>query len=176
MALFGLEAPRESGFPVARRRNRATFRKPHKKMKLTRIFAPEHNSRIADLSLLTLRIWLGSTMLVIHGWPKLSNFGQYAEKFPDVFGLGSTASLALATFAEAFCSVLLIFGAITRFAALMLAFTMLVAFGVGHQFALTGANPGELAFIYMAGFVTILLAGPGRYSMDAAMFSRGTRP
>jgi uncharacterized membrane protein YphA (DoxX/SURF4 family) len=29
-----------------------------------------------------------------------------------------------------------------------------------------GEGSGEMAFIYLAGFVALLIAGPGRYSFD----------
>jgi len=43
---------------------------------------------------------------------------------------------------------------------------MAVAFFAVHGGALTGEGNGEMAFIYMAGFVALLIAGPGRYSFD----------
>ena len=62
----------------------------------------------------------------------------------------------------------------TRIAAIFLAVTMAVAFYKGHGGVLIAppdAAPdfrtGEMAFIYLAGFVTIFLAGAGRFSLDA---------
>jgi putative oxidoreductase len=43
---------------------------------------------------------------------------------------------------------------------------MSVAFFLVHKMALKGPMSGEMAFIYLAGFVTVLLAGPGRFSVD----------
>lgn len=73
----------------------------------------------------------------------------------------------MAIFAEVVCSVLLIVGLFTRFAALSLAITMAVAFFIAHNGQLTGAKPGELAFVYLAGFLTLLFAGGGKFSADA---------
>jgi putative oxidoreductase len=53
-----------------------------------------------------------------------------------------------------------------RLAAIPLVITMAVAFFAVHGGALTGEGNGEMAFIYMAGFVALLIAGPGRYSFD----------
>ena len=138
-----------------------------------RLFAPPLGGFATDAAMLVLRLWLGLTMLLNHGLGKLTNFGDMSAKFLDLFGIGSTASLALAVFAEAFCSALLVIGLVTRFAALNLVATMLVAFTMAHQMKLTGERNGELAFIYLAGYVTLLIAGPGRYSADACLFRKG---
>jgi putative oxidoreductase len=78
-------------------------------------------------------------------------------------------SLGLAVFAEVLCAGLLVVGLLTRFAALNLVVTMCVAFFVVHGAALSGESSGELAFIYLAGFVVLLVAGGGRYSVDHAL-------
>jgi putative oxidoreductase len=137
-----------------------------------RLFAPETNPACFDFALLILRLWLGLTMLLNHGVGKLANFSEVKSKFPGLFGLSPEVSLGLAVFAEVFCSALLVAGLITRFAALNLVVTMAVAFCVAHGMALSGEKSGELAFIYLAGFITLLLAGPGRFSVDACLFAR----
>ena len=119
-----------------------------------------------ELGLLILRAWLGLTMLINHGIPKLMKFNEMAEKFADPFGIGAKASLALAVFAEVICSTLLVVGFFTRFAALALAITMGVAFATVHKWALSGPASGELAFMYLAGFLALVFMGAGRYSVD----------
>lgn len=119
-----------------------------------------------DLGLLVLRVSLGLPMLLLHGMMKLQNFNTMAPKFLPLFGLPSNVSLGMAIFAEVVCSVLLILGLFTRFAALNLAITMSVAFFIAHNAKFTGEKPGEMAFMYLVGFVTLLCAGGGRYSLD----------
>ena len=125
--------------------------------------------RSSDLALLVLRVWLGISLLALHGWAKLTNFSSMAGRFPDPLGIGPKGSLALAIFAEVLCAVLLALGLATRFAALVLIVLLAVAFLLVHGRALSGAGSGEMAFIYLAGFVTVFLAGPGRYSVDAKL-------
>lgn len=124
----------------------------------------------ADAGLLVLRLWLGLSLLLLHGKAKLLGFAELSQKFPDPLGVGSTTSLALAAFAEVACSSLVVLGLVTRFAALSAALTMGVAFFLVHKASLeTGSGSGELAFIYLAGFVTLLIAGPGCLSADACL-------
>ena len=121
-----------------------------------------------ELGQLILRGWLGLTMLLNHGIPKLMKFNELVGNFPDPLGVGSKVSFGMALFAEVLCSALLVVGFFTRFAALVLAVTMGVAFAMVHHWKLGGEHPGELAFMYLAGFLTILFTGAGRYSVDGA--------
>ena len=112
-----------------------------------------------DGALLFLRLFIGGMMLS-HGWAKLASFSTLSATFPDPLGVGSTLSLLLILFAEVGCSCLLIFGLMTRLAALPLMFGMLMAFFVIH-----GADPfavRELPLLY----VFLLWGGAGSYSLD----------
>jgi putative oxidoreductase len=135
-----------------------------------KLFAPGNDTFFASLGLLVLRVWLGGTLLVNHGLEKLMNFKSMSGGFPDPFGLGHTASFTLVVFAEAVASTLLVLGLVTRFAALVTAFSMAVAFIYAHKMVLSGNHSGELAFIYLGGFVTLFLAGPGAISLDKVVF------
>ena len=73
-----------------------------------------------DFALLVLRIWIGGTLLLNHGWSKLANFSGMSTRFGDPLHIGHPTSLALAVFAEVICSLLLIVGFATRFAALVI--------------------------------------------------------
>ena len=135
-----------------------------------KLFAPGNDSFPTSLGLLALRFWLGATMLINHGTGKLKGFGTMASGFPDPLGIGHTPSYVLVVLAEFFASILLISGLVTRFAALMLSVNMTVAFFVVHKASLTGEHSGELAFIYLAGYAALLLAGAGRISLDKVFF------
>jgi putative oxidoreductase len=133
--------------------------------------------RSPDIALLILRVWIGLSMLYLHGWGKLSNFSRMAGSFADPLGIGSKASLGLAVFGEVVCSLLLIFGLFSRLAALGGMVTMSVAFFLVHKSSLArGPSSGELAFIYLAAFVALFVAGPGRFSVDERMGGKGSRP
>jgi putative oxidoreductase len=121
--------------------------------------------RNTDLALLLLRVWLGGSMLVLHGWPKLQQLVMGNFKFADPIGIGEAPSLILAVSTEAVGSLLLILGLFGRLGALLLTSTMAVAFAMVHQMKLAGPQSGELAFVYLAGFLVILIAGSGKYAI-----------
>ena len=125
----------------------------------------------SDIALLILRIALAAQMLTAHGWGKLMSFSENADKFPDPLHVGNTTSAVLAILGEVVCSILLILGLFTRPAAIGSAITMAVAFLLVHGGKLSGEGNGELAFLYLVGFLVILIAGPGRFSLDEVLRS-----
>lgn len=126
-----------------------------------------------DLGLLILRLFLGLTMLIAHGigkWGRL--FGGGEIQFSDPFGVGDTASLAMAVFAEVICSLLLALGLLTRWALLPLIITMAVAAFIIHIADDFGIM--ERALLYGVGYVTLFHTGPGKYSIDYFLKNRKT--
>ena len=131
--------------------------------------------RSVDAGLLVLRLWLGLSLALLHGRGKLMGFSEMAPKFADPIGLGPHVALALTVFAEVVCALLLALGLFTRFAAAVLVILMSVAFLLVHKGALSGPASGEMAFIYLAAFVTLLITGAGRFSVDAKLSGPATR-
>ena len=128
------------------------------------IFNPGTYPKNINFVLLLLRLAVGILMLT-HGMGKFSTlFGEGPIQFPDPIGVGATASLALAVFAEVFCSMLLIFGIGTRLAAIPLLITMLVAALIVH--ANDGFGRQELPLLYSAIYFVIAIAGAGKISID----------
>lgn len=122
------------------------------------------NLRNTDIGLLIFRVFLSGLMLT-HGVPKFVDFFTSDElKFADPIGIGEGLSFGLTVFAEFVCSIFIIFGFITRIASLPLIFTMIVAAFVVH-----GNDPfanKEMALLFLAGYILIFLAGPGKFSLD----------
>ncbi|MGA2030513.1 MAG: DoxX family protein [Verrucomicrobiota bacterium] len=137
---------------------------------IKKLFAPGNDSTLTSFGLLVLRLWLGLAMFLNHGFDKLNHFSTHAAKFPDPLGIGSAPGLMLVTFAETAGALLLVFGLLTRFAALTLAIDLGVAVLMVHKAASGG---GELAFIYLAGYVALLIAGGGKFSVDKSLFGKG---
>lgn len=124
-----------------------------------------------DIYLLLFRLALGGLMLM-HGVPKIGKFFEPELKFADPIGLGMGTSLALAVFAEVICSFTLILGLWTRFSAIPLVITMLVAAFIVHAGDPFGKQ--EFPLLYALGYLSIFFSGPGKYSLDAWLERRNT--
>lgn len=116
-----------------------------------------------NVALLILRVTAG-VLMAHHGYQKLTKFSEIEPKFMEFLGLSSGISLALAIGAEFFCSLLLIVGLFTRLALVPLIITMVVAAFSAHNGEIFGK--GELAFFYLAVYVSLLLTGAGKFSAD----------
>jgi len=118
-----------------------------------------------DVGLLVLRVSAGSFMFFAHGLQKLNMlFGPGEIKFANPVGIGSEISLVLSTFAEFFCAGLLILGIFPRVSAGVLAINMFVAGIIYHASDPFGTK--EKALLFLIVFVTLLLLGAGKYSIN----------
>ncbi len=118
----------------------------------------------ASLLILVARIAFG-TMFFSHGMAKMIAFDYLEATFPDPLGIGTTISLSLAIFAELFCSIGVIVGALYRLCLMPMIFTMIIAFFVIHSNDTFAVR--ETALMYLITFTLMFIAGPGRYSTDA---------
>lgn len=127
------------------------------------------------VGILVLRLVAG-TALMFHGWPKIQQATSWMGPDARVPGVFQALS-ALAEFGGGLCWVL---GLLTPLASCLILGNMAVALGMvhlpqGHPFV--ASQPGgpsfESALGYLAIAVALLLIGPGRFSLDAALFGRG---
>lgn len=131
---------------------------------MKKILSIRYSNGAFNFSMLALRVFFGVLMVSKHGYGKMIRFEDLHTKFYSLFGMGSTFSLILAIFAEVICASFIILGLFTRLAAIPLIFTMLVViFGVdaGKPFL-----ESEMAILFLGAFITILLCGPGKISVD----------
>ncbi|WP_040496814.1 DoxX family protein [Fulvivirga imtechensis] len=131
---------------------------------MKRAFSTSFRISAANGWLFILRISLSSFMLT-HGYPKLKTLLQGGEiAFYDFLGIGNTASLVLAVFAEFLCSIFVLLGLGTRLATIPLITTMFVAAFMVH--ADDPFSKKEFALLYALGFITLFVFGSGKYSID----------
>ncbi len=135
--------------------------------------------RLAGFAPLVVRVLVGIIMAA-HGLQKLQggpeNFGQglanLGVPLPVLMGY-------VVTFSELIGGILLIVGLLSRLAALILtielvAAILLVKINVGLIAPQgSGTTGAELDLALIAGFLVILLAGPGRLSVDHALGYEG---
>ena len=130
---------------------------------MKKLLSVNHASTNTDIAILLLRVVIAGLMLT-HGIPKLASLVSGDIQFPPLLGLSAKQSLALAVFAEVFCSVFILIGLGTRMATLPLIITMVVALLFVHA-----ADPfakQELAYMYLLPYVVLLITGSGRFSVD----------
>jgi len=122
-----------------------------------------------EVGILVLRVGIG-LMFVFHGWPKISGGTETWAKLgmamqylgmgfaPAIWGFMSAAT-------EFFGGILIASGLLTRQAAMLLTFNMVVA--VVLKFS-TGAGLSGASQAIETGivFLSLILIGPGKYSID----------
>jgi|SRR5690606_20357493 len=124
----------------------------------------------ADFGLLILRLGFGFLMISNHGYRKLDRLLDGTSNFGDPIGIGSMPSLLLVIFAEVVCSALVMLGLFTRLAVIPLIITMVVAVFIANADKPILNN--EMGLLYLTTFITLLSAGPGKYSLDNRLFGK----
>lgn len=119
-----------------------------------------------NLATFILRAIMG-ILMIPHGYDKLVHFSSYKKDFLDLMGMGSVISLALAVFAEFFCCIFLVMGLFTRIAAFFLIVLGSVAIIKIHHGDIF--SEGETITLFLTGFLSIILLGPGKISLDGIL-------
>lgn len=132
------------------------------------VFGIKADHRLISFGILFFRVTVAS-LILMHGAQKLFNFSMFVHGgFPDPLHVGSAISLGLVVFAEFFCAIALVVGFLTRLAVIPLIINMIVIVFVIH-----GNDPmmvKEGAVLYLITFITLLLTGPGMFSIDYLLF------
>ncbi len=132
----------------------------------------------ASLGLLVLRLCIGLMMLIGHGIPKLQGYSAMKDGWPvppmwPLSTMSPPISLMATIGAELFCSLLIILGLGTRFAAFILGFAMVVAafdaHGLDPWFMSAAGRAKEPALLYLIPMLVLIITGAGATSFDAAL-------
>ncbi len=119
-----------------------------------------------DLAILLLRVFTGA-FLIHHGFEKLNDINNFADAFVRPLHLPFPVTLSyLAAASEIFGSWSLIIGLGTRLGSFAILGTMSVA--IYHALVTSGFNIYllELLALYFSLVISILLLGPGKFSVD----------
>jgi putative oxidoreductase len=132
---------------------------------MRKLFSTTYSASAFNTAMLVLRLGLG-ILMIYHGYDKLVHFGAKQDTFMNFMGMGKSMSLALVVFAEFFCSLFLILGLFTRLATIPLIITMCVAIFKVHNSNVLSDDHGQMAALYLTGYVALFLTGPGKISVD----------
>jgi putative oxidoreductase len=134
----------------------------------------------ASAGLFLLRAGTGLMMLIGHGIPKIQHFAMLKDHWtiPHIWPLSHMSepiSLMATISAEVLASAMIVFGLMTRPAAFVFGFAMVVAaFQVGGEapwFLGTGVTAAkEPALLYLLPACVLILTGAGTWSFDAGIF------
>ena len=126
------------------------------------------------VGLLILRLVTGAAF-IFHGWPKIQH--AFSWMGPDAFAPSWLQGLA--AFAEFGGGIALVIGLLTAIASLGIMCNMIVAISTVHVphgdpfVSMKGGRSWELAAVYLAIVILLILFGPGKYSLDKVVFGKG---
>ena len=123
--------------------------------------------------LLFLRVFAAIALLRTHGLPKLLDIEGTMAHIPDPMGLGQTFSAYYAIFANVLCAILVMFGLFTRWAAFAIISITLSGLLIVH--AADPAKVQDTPLMYSIVFITLVVLGSGKYSVDALLEKRFTQ-
>jgi putative oxidoreductase len=130
---------------------------------MKKLFSTKYSDNAISFASLIMRLVFAGLMIP-GGYQKLTHFASMSKQFPAYFGLSSSLWLGLLIFAEFFCAILVLGGFMTRLACIPLIIAMAVALFSAHHGDVFG--DGGAATMYLAAYIAILLAGPGKISLD----------
>lgn len=122
------------------------------------------------IGVLFLRFFAAIALLRTHGLPKLYDIEGTVAHIPDPIGLGQLFSAYYAIFANVCCAILVIFGLFTRWAAFAIVSITLSGLLIVH--VADSAKLQDTPLIYSIVFITLIILGSGKYSLDATLEKR----
>lgn len=146
---------------------------------LRRIFIAEAYRTYGNLSRFFIRVFAG-IMFMQFGIRQMANYDFFAAHFPGILGMSPETTLATMIAIEIVFSILLIFGFLTRISTIPPMVSMIIAeyhimakdmaylndFPVNEVALTTSLQLGYVPMLFIGMFVFILLAGPGKVSVD----------
>ncbi len=140
---------------------------------LSRIFLKCTGYTYSNLGRLFMRLFVG-VMFLQFGIRHLVNYHLLAQSFPTVIGLSSPTCLTLMIIIELLCSLLIMVGFLTRISVIPPILSMVAAEGyILHDllpdtsiYGIDSTEPGYLPIMFIGIFLFIIIAGPGKISID----------
>lgn len=120
----------------------------------------------ADKALLFLRLFIGA-ILITEAITKSQDYLWLEGEYPSLFGFSAAEVVSVIGVMEAVAGVMIVVGFLTRPTSAIMAVVMLGAAFLffPHQTFVEG----ELKVVYAGIYITLLIGGGGRYSLDAIL-------
>ena len=139
---------------------------------IKRMFLYSAGLTFTNMARLFMRLFTG-VMFMRFGIRQIAQFNELALSFPSVFGMGAEVSLLVMILIEIICSTLIILGLFTRFAIIPPMVSMVIAECVLVQELMAQTNvtfqSSQIIFLpimFLGIFLFMMLAGPGKISLD----------
>lgn len=140
---------------------------------LSRLFTRFTGYTYSNMARLFIRLFVG-IMFMQFGIRHLVNYSELCDVFPTVLGMSSQACLIIMIVIEIVCSLLIMAGFLTRLSTIPPILSMVAAeYYILHDllphtsiYGLSSTDPGYLPIMFIGIYLFILLAGPGKISLD----------
>lgn len=140
---------------------------------ILRLFLRFTGYTYSNMARLFLRLFVG-VMFMQFGIRHLVHYSELAPTFPTMLGMSSSACLIIMIIIEVLCSLFIMVGFMTRLSTLPPIFSMIAAeYYILHDlvpqtsiYGLDSVQPGYLPIMFIGIYLFILLAGPGKISLD----------
>lgn len=140
---------------------------------LSRLFTRFTGYTYSNMARLFIRLFVG-IMFMQFGIRHLVNYSELCDVFPTVLGMSSQACLIIMIVIEIVCSLLIMVGFLTRLSTIPPILSMVAAeYYILHDllphtsiYGLSSTDPGYLPIMFIGIYLFILLAGPGKISLD----------
>lgn len=140
---------------------------------LTRLYLRFSGFSYTNMARLFMRLFVG-VMFMQFGISQLVHYNDLCYAFPSMLGLSHQTCLNIMIVIELICSLLIMVGFLTRFATIPAILAMIAAavYIAGDlipetaSWGITANQPGYIPIMFIGIFLFILLAGPGKISVD----------
>lgn len=140
---------------------------------ITRCFTIFTGYTYSNMARLFMRLFVG-IMFMQFGIRHLVNYTEMSADFPTMFGLSSPTCLTLMITIELVCSLFIMVGFLTRLSTIPPIVSMIAAeyyilhdlIPNYHIYGLDSTDPGYLPIMFIGIYLFIILAGPGKISLD----------
>ncbi|MFL5743724.1 MAG: DoxX family protein [Niastella sp.] len=137
---------------------------------LTKTLSPHTLPAVFDWGMLLLRVAVSLEIAIVHGFKKIGVGVSQAENIPNPLHLPDAFNNVFAIAANIVFPFFVLIGLFTRLATLpTLAVTLTGYFVVHWNDSLLEK---DTPFIYSLIFLVILMLGPGKYSIDNALYKK----